>query len=159
VHSCEGQDPARLLPLRVVLIAIQVDDPDVCRGAIAGEGPIIAQDLRGMAIGSHTSQLLCITFFGLCGYPAVTPYIVPFPTPKPAATRPPVSGLAPLKVIHFSDYMSICSTRREQATTAQNRFAAHRIPRPTLLAITNIQRAHMVTHTVMHPLALRIACK
>ena len=81
----------------------QVDDPDVCKGAIAGEGPIIAQDLRGMTIGSHTSQLFCITFFGLCGYPPVTPYTVPFPFPKPATIRPPVSDQAPLKVVHFSD--------------------------------------------------------
>lgn len=56
-----------------------------------------------MSIGSKTSQLFCITFFGLCGYPAVTPYTVPFPAPKPATTRPLVSGEPPLKVVHFSD--------------------------------------------------------
>ena len=56
-----------------------------------------------MTIPSHTAQLFCITFFGLCSYPAVTPYTVEFPTPKPATSRPPVSGQTPLQIVHFSD--------------------------------------------------------
>ncbi|CCD52921.1 hypothetical protein BofuT4_P138450.1 [Botrytis cinerea T4] len=80
-----------------------VEDSDVCAGAIGLEGPIIAQDLRKMTLGSHTSQLFCITFFGLCDFPAVTPYNVPFPSPKPATQRPAVSGKTPLKIVHFSD--------------------------------------------------------
>ena len=89
--------------LILYLLQAQSDDPAVCEGAIALEGPIIAQDLRGMSIGSQTSELFCITFFGLCDYPAVTPYTISFPTPKPATTRPPVSGQAPLQIVHFSD--------------------------------------------------------
>lgn len=87
----------------VVLIFLKVEDSDVCAGAIGLEGPIIAQDLRKMTLGSHTSQLFCITFFGLCDFPAVTPYKVPFPSPKPATQRPAVSGKTPLKIVHFSD--------------------------------------------------------
>jgi sphingomyelin phosphodiesterase len=56
-----------------------------------------------MSIGSHTSQLFCITFFGLCPYPAVTQYTVPFPSPKPSSSRPGVSGETPIQVVHFSD--------------------------------------------------------
>ena len=56
-----------------------------------------------MSIPSHTSQLFCITFFGLCPYPAVTPYTVPFPSPKPSTSRPAASGQAPIQVVHFSD--------------------------------------------------------
>ena len=56
-----------------------------------------------MTIPSHTSQLFCITFFGLCPYPAVTQYTVPFPSPKPSTTRPPVSGQSPIQVVHYSD--------------------------------------------------------
>jgi sphingomyelin phosphodiesterase len=81
----------------------QADDKDVCTGAVGLEGPIIAQDLRAMSIPSHTSQLFCITFFGLCPYPPVTPYTVPFPSPKPPASRPTVSGQPPIQVVHFSD--------------------------------------------------------
>ncbi|KAF7901228.1 hypothetical protein EAF00_003449 [Botryotinia globosa] len=80
-----------------------VEDSDVCAGAIGLEGPIIAQDLRKITLGSHTSKLFCITFFGLCDFPAVTPYTVPFPSPKPATQRPAVSGKTPLKIVHFSD--------------------------------------------------------
>ncbi|PQE31651.1 acid sphingomyelinase protein [Rutstroemia sp. NJR-2017a WRK4] len=80
-----------------------VDDPDVCAGAIGLEGPIIAKDLRDMSIQSHTSELFCIRFFGLCSYPAVTPYTVPFPSPKPSTQRPAVSGKTPLKIVHYSD--------------------------------------------------------
>jgi sphingomyelin phosphodiesterase len=75
----------------------------VCAGAVALEGPILAHDLREMTIGSHTAQLFCTTFFGLCPYPAVTPYNVTFPSPKPDTTRPAVSGQSPIQVVHFSD--------------------------------------------------------
>lgn len=56
-----------------------------------------------MSIGSHTSTLFCNTFFGLCPFPAVTPHNVTFPSPKPATTRPAVSGQTPLQFIHISD--------------------------------------------------------
>lgn len=75
----------------------------MCTGAIALEGPIIAQDLRGVSIPSHTSQLLCNTFLGLCSLPPVTPHTVSFASPKPASTRPAVSGQAPIQIVHFSD--------------------------------------------------------
>ena len=56
-----------------------------------------------MSIGSHTSTLFCNTFFGLCPFPSVTPYNVSFPSPKPATTRPAVSGQPPLTFVHISD--------------------------------------------------------
>jgi len=86
-----------------VCILAGAEDADVCRGAIGLEGPIIAHDLREMTVPSHTSRLFCITFFGLCDYPAVRPYTVSFPKPKPATTRPASSGKAPIQVVHFSD--------------------------------------------------------
>ncbi|KAI5272000.1 sphingomyelin phosphodiesterase [Aureobasidium subglaciale] len=85
-------------------LGVQGEDEDVCAGAIGLEGPILAHDLRGMTIGSHTAQLFRGTIFGLCDYPAVTPYTVQFPSAKPAgAVRPPSSGKTPLKVAHYSD--------------------------------------------------------
>jgi sphingomyelin phosphodiesterase len=86
------------------LTHFQTEDADVCTGAIGLEGPILAHDLRQMKIGSHTAQLFCGTIFGLCDYPAVTPYTVTFPSAKPAgAARPPPSGKTLLKVVHYSD--------------------------------------------------------
>lgn len=56
-----------------------------------------------MTIPSHTAQLFCTTVFGLCGYPAVTPYEVSFPSAKPTTSRPASSGKTPIKVVHYSD--------------------------------------------------------
>ncbi|THZ64346.1 sphingomyelin phosphodiesterase [Aureobasidium pullulans] len=90
--------------ITAVCQSLGVEDADVCAGAIGLEGPILAHDLREMTIGSHTAQLFCGTIFGLCDYPAVTPYSVTFPSAKPAgASRPASSGKTPLKVVHYSD--------------------------------------------------------
>lgn len=81
-----------------------MEDSDVCTGAIAREGPILAHDLREMTIPSHTAQLFCSTVFGLCDYPAVTTYNVAFPSAKPEnAVRPASSGKTPIQVVHYSD--------------------------------------------------------
>nr|UBK24970.1 phospholipase C [Kionochaeta sp.] len=79
------------------------EDDDVCSGVLSLEGPIIANDIRKMSIGSKTSELFCITFLGLCSYPAVDAFTVPFPTAKSAATRPVSSGKDPIYVVHYSD--------------------------------------------------------
>jgi sphingomyelin phosphodiesterase len=86
-----------------VCILAGAEDPDVCAGAIGLEGPILAHDLREMAIPSATSVAFCTTIFGLCPYSAVRPYTVAFPSPKPAKTRPAPSGQTPIQVVHFSD--------------------------------------------------------
>jgi len=56
-----------------------------------------------MTIPSQTAQLFCGTFFGLCQAPAVRPYTVTFPKPKPATSRPAASGKTPIQIVHFSD--------------------------------------------------------
>jgi len=86
-----------------VCILAGVEDADVCTGSLALEGPILAHDLREMTIPSHTSQLFCTTIFGLCDYPAVTPYTVDFPVAKPDTKRPASSGESPIQIVQFSD--------------------------------------------------------
>lgn len=83
---------------------LQVEDDDVCAGAIGLEGPILAHDLRNMDIASKTSELFCLTVFGLCQWPDVdTSYSVSM-SEKPAdAARPASSGQTPLQVVHISD--------------------------------------------------------
>ncbi|UNI18800.1 Sphingomyelin phosphodiesterase [Purpureocillium takamizusanense] len=81
----------------------KVQDDDVCDGSIALEGPIIAAAIRKMHIGSRTSEAFCTTLLGLCGYPAVASWDVPFPSPKPAGGRPKPSGKPSLKIVHYSD--------------------------------------------------------
>jgi sphingomyelin phosphodiesterase len=56
-----------------------------------------------MSLSSTTSDNFCINFMGLCSYPAVDQYAVPFPSPKPAGSRPAPSGQAPIQIVHYSD--------------------------------------------------------
>ncbi|KAJ3531745.1 hypothetical protein NM208_g8745 [Fusarium decemcellulare] len=81
----------------------KVEDADVCDGTIELEGPIIAEALRNLVIGSKTSKLFCVTFLGLCEYPAVEPWSVPFPPETSPHTRPAPSGQDPIKIVHYSD--------------------------------------------------------
>ncbi|KAF3062433.1 Sphingomyelin phosphodiesterase [Daldinia childiae] len=80
-----------------------IEDADVCAGSIALEGPIVAHSLRGLAVGSRTSQLVCVALMGLCQHPEVLPYNVSFPSPRGLTGRPSPSGLEPVQVVHFSD--------------------------------------------------------
>lgn len=84
--------------------ALQIEDDDVCAGAIGLEGPILAHDLRQMSIPSKTSELFCLTVFGLCQWPAVDTSFDLGLSAKPAnATRPEPSGQTPLQIVHISD--------------------------------------------------------
>ncbi|CZR64135.1 related to acid sphingomyelinase [Phialocephala subalpina] len=85
-----------------ICILAGVDDSDVCTGAIALEGPILAHDLRVMTIGTRTSELFCLTVFGLCQWPDIEAYTVSV-TDKPDTTRPAPSGQSPIQVVHISD--------------------------------------------------------
>jgi sphingomyelin phosphodiesterase len=55
-----------------------------------------------MTIGTRTSELFCLTIFGLCDWPAVADYTVSM-SAKPSSTRPVVSGKTPIQVVHISD--------------------------------------------------------
>ncbi|KYK61510.1 acid sphingomyelinase [Drechmeria coniospora] len=81
----------------------KVQDADVCEGAIALEGPVIANVIRNLKIGSKTSKTFCTTLFGLCGFPDVAPWSVPFPSVKPSRSRPKSGGKPPIKIVHYSD--------------------------------------------------------
>lgn len=89
--------------LTEICTASGAENAEVCSGSIALEGPIIAQEIRGMSLGSKTSDIFCIEFLGLCSFPAVDAYTVPFPSPKPSGSRPAPSGKTPLQVVHYSD--------------------------------------------------------
>jgi len=60
-----------------------------------------------MDVPSKTSDQFCITFLGVCEYPEVDKWAVPFPS-KPfcddsGAGRATPSGKDPIQVIHYSD--------------------------------------------------------
>lgn len=79
------------------------EDDDVCDGSIQLEGPVIASGLRAVTVGSRSSKELCTTFLGLCAYPKLQEWSVPFPSNKSSKSRPSSSGKAPIKVVHYSD--------------------------------------------------------
>ncbi|GBE81548.1 predicted protein [Sparassis crispa] len=83
---------------------LRIEDRDVCEGAIATQGPILAHDLRHFSLRSQTATKFCEAVFGLCQSPPINEYIVPFP--KPAPSTPKVfksSGRPPVQVVHVSD--------------------------------------------------------
>lgn len=55
-----------------------------------------------MTIGTRTSQLFCLTVFGLCQWPDIEAYNVSM-SPKPHTSRPSPSGEAPIQIVHISD--------------------------------------------------------
>ncbi|MBE3042978.1 hypothetical protein IMZ48_10485 [Candidatus Bathyarchaeota archaeon] len=67
------------------------------------EGPIIAEALRDVKIGGHTSQLVCKNFLGVCGYPDITEHEVALPEKPADSVRPAPSGKDPIKIVHYSD--------------------------------------------------------
>lgn len=56
-----------------------------------------------MKIGTKSSDNFCITFLGLCPYPKIDEWAVPFPSKKPSRGRPSLSGKEPIKIVHYSD--------------------------------------------------------
>ena len=60
-----------------------------------------------MSIPSRSSQMLCLMVFGLCQYPAIIPWDIPFPPFTPnhhlPSPVPPPSNKPSLKVVHISD--------------------------------------------------------
>ncbi|KAF9880133.1 hypothetical protein CkaCkLH20_02087 [Colletotrichum karsti] len=100
-----------------VCVSSKFTDPIVCEGGVALEGPVVAASLRNLTIGSNLSDMMCIVSFGLCDFPEIDEYKVPFPTAKPptdkknehddhddnCGCKEEPHGLPPLKIAHFSD--------------------------------------------------------
>ncbi|EIN09661.1 sphingomyelin phosphodiesterase [Punctularia strigosozonata HHB-11173 SS5] len=81
-----------------------LEDDDVCAGAIGEQGPILAHDLRQISATGQTASKFLDAVFGLCQPPAVNAFTVPFPSAAPTNPKAFVSsGKAPFQVIHFSD--------------------------------------------------------
>lgn len=63
-----------------------IQDPEVCRGALGAQAPIIAHSLRSMSLSGQTSTLFCAKTFGLCEDPPVREWksmpLPPEPLPK-----------------------------------------------------------------------------
>ncbi|EKM49763.1 uncharacterized protein PHACADRAFT_106798 [Phanerochaete carnosa HHB-10118-sp] len=81
-----------------------LEDPDVCQGIFAKDGPILAHDLRRISATGQTATKFCDAVFGLCNPPPVNAFAVPFPKAAPANPKAFKStGKLPFQVIHISD--------------------------------------------------------
>lgn len=80
-------------------------DDEFCNGAVELEVPAIADIIRIMDVGSKTSLQFCIAFLGVCDYPKVDLWQVPFPSRSScqASQRSSTSGRDPIKVVQYSD--------------------------------------------------------
>ncbi|CCM06931.1 uncharacterized protein FIBRA_09243 [Fibroporia radiculosa] len=97
-------DAAFVKTITAACIDMQIEDRDVCEGAIRTQGPILAHDLRHFALGGQTATRFCDAVFGMCTPPPVNEYTVPFPRPPPERpARFRSAGRPPFRVMHFSD--------------------------------------------------------
>lgn len=94
----------------------QIEDADVCAGAVGTQAPILAHDLRSISLASHAAKNFCSTVFGLCPLQEVIPYAVNF-TPfrsegelevgvtreRKHERRWKSKGGKPFQVVHISD--------------------------------------------------------
>ncbi|EGX93818.1 acid sphingomyelinase, putative [Cordyceps militaris CM01] len=79
-------------------------DEEFCAGTIEREVPALAALARNVEPNSTAAIQFCITFLGVCEYPKVDEWAVPFPSkPFCDAKAPAPSSKKPLKVVHYSD--------------------------------------------------------
>lgn len=81
----------------------QAEDDDVCDGALAEQGPIVAHDLRKISPFDRSSTLLCNSIFGLCQQPAVQQLNFPLSSVPENQKQWTSQGRQPFQVVHFSD--------------------------------------------------------
>lgn len=82
---------------------IGAEDDDVCDGALAEQGPIVAHDLRKISPFDRSSTLLCNSIFGLCQQPAVQQLNFPLSSVPENQKQWTSQGRQPFQVVHFSD--------------------------------------------------------
>ncbi|CAH7686937.1 Metallo-dependent phosphatase-like protein [Phakopsora pachyrhizi] len=98
---------------------LNIQDPQVCRGALGAQAPIIAHSLRSISISGQTATLFCTKTFGLCEEPPVRDWLgiplPPFPIKSSSTNNLNVSSRhqtnhhrrrsvkKPIQVIHLSD--------------------------------------------------------
>lgn len=115
-------DQKLLSTLVAFCTGLGIQDPDVCRGALGAQAPILAHSLRSMSLNGPAATLFCAKTFGLCEDPPVRDWHHIFPLsqqlqPNLSATQRSPNNIHPhspsasqsktkpetLKVIHISD--------------------------------------------------------
>ena len=113
-----GVSLMNLLSNSALLTAHQIEDADVCAGAVGTQAPILAHDLRSISLASHAAKNFCSTVFGLCPLQEVIPYSVNL-APRPLEVESSAAiqnhgghkqakkwvskGREPFQIVHLSD--------------------------------------------------------
>lgn len=141
-HNRAPVDPQPLL---------QIEDADVCAGAVGTQAPILAHDLRSISLASHAAKNFCSTVFGLCPLQEVIPYSVTFADAHPLGVEESAAkdrrtkhgrakkwvskGSKPFQVVHLSDVhvdrKYLVSSRRRVTGRERRTDAVCRSPAPT----------------------------
>ncbi|BGP43548.1 hypothetical protein JCM10449v2_007589 [Rhodotorula kratochvilovae] len=99
-----------------------IEDADVCTGAVGTQAPILAHDLRSIALASPAAKNFCTTIFGLCPLPNTIPHTVNLTEPLLEPDHPDAlqalakggdrrrvkkrwvsQGREPFQIVHISD--------------------------------------------------------
>lgn len=128
-----------------ILTHSQSYDEEFCAGLVKREAPVLAQLARNIEPNSTAATQFCITFLGVCDYPKVDEWSVPFPSkPFCDAKAPAPSNKKPLKVIHYSDihvdplYTEGASTECKKPICCRSVYTA--MPRYPILTAQTIHK-------------------
>ncbi|TQV94420.1 hypothetical protein V2A60_002549 [Cordyceps javanica] len=123
----QGSDEPLISVGKTLCLASTSYDEEFCAGTVEREVPALAQLARNIEPNSTAAIQFCITFLGVCDYPKVTEWEVPFPSkPFCDAAAPAPSRKKPLKVVHYSDihvdplYVVGASTECKKAICCRN---------------------------------------
>jgi sphingomyelin phosphodiesterase len=91
--------------LTTVCVRFNIQDAEVCAGAIGSQAPIIAHSLRSVKVSGPMGRALCSRVFGLCNDPVAPEWHVPLEREQAPTNRTKrVSrGRDPFKVVQVAD--------------------------------------------------------
>lgn len=96
-----------------------IQDPEVCRGALGAQAPIIAHSLRSMSLSGHTSDLFCAKTFGLCQDPPVREWTdISLPPRKPQANLSKFS--LPVPAIRALPHTGLTHNHNSEASSSNS---------------------------------------
>ncbi|KAM3525687.1 hypothetical protein NHJ13051_003860 [Beauveria bassiana] len=99
----DSDEPLVSIGTKLCLASTSYDE-EFCAGTVEREAPALAELARNVEPNSTAAIQFCITFLGVCDYPEVKKWEVPFPSkPFCDAKSPAPSNKKPLKVVHYSD--------------------------------------------------------
>jgi sphingomyelin phosphodiesterase len=91
--------------LTTVCVRFNIQDAEICAGALGSQAPIIAHALRSIHVSGPMGAALCSRVFGLCDEPRTPDWQVPLERSHPPANRTKrvSTGRETFKVVQLAD--------------------------------------------------------